>query len=194
MYEEGQPASNCPLNTSPANETHPSLCKSADDTGPQEKNTTSTGVFFYCAFDDEDNCGLSFDNTTFVTKRKIVQGYYLHIEVPANERVRMELPRSVGSRSGFCIEITQRKGAATYGEAADNEFIARLDIPSHRFSVNSSIGIDYNEWTKFDLAIEWKYKTNIAFEFSASENATAQYLDLRKLLVYKGDCLLPTTE
>ena len=52
MYEEGAPASKCPLNPKKDTE-YPNLCKANDARGPLEKNTTDTGILWYCDFPDE---------------------------------------------------------------------------------------------------------------------------------------------
>ena len=90
IYIAGDPASNCPPNTKPADKPYTSLCKSIDANGPQDKNTTDSGIIFFCNFSSDENCRLKINDTTLVTRRKIVSGHYLRFLLEANQSVEID--------------------------------------------------------------------------------------------------------
>jgi len=188
MYIAGDPASKCPLNTKPTDKPYASLCKSLDESGPQDENTTDIGIIFFCNFESDENCGLKINDTTLVSKRKIVSGHYLRLLLKADQSVQIGFPEPIKSKDGFCIEINQRKGATKAENEAANELKAKLDIPIAKFTTEIQVGLDYNEWSKSDVTVEWGYKTLLSFIFSVPSNVTQQYFDLRKILIYSGKC------
>jgi hypothetical protein len=93
------------------------------------------------------------------------------------------------SLDGFCVEILQRKGSTVHDEVPDNELKANMEIPEMRWSTSIDYGLDAAEWSRADLDIKWDMKTKIDFQFSVPANASRQYFDLKKVVIYRGACV-----
>lgn len=181
----------CPENSMPS-ANYTSLCHVVDGLSSLKANVTSN-TLFYCEFEDDKNCNIGIastnSNRTFA-KRTVIEGKYLSFELNETEQVSLELPGQFSSPVGLCINIDHRKGAAIAGEEPANELKVKVVIPDIGWQSTADFGADASRWFQSNMHMHWDYRTNITLLFSAIANSTRQYFDLKKVVIYAGECIV----
>lgn len=152
MYTQAAGASQCPKSTKKSTK-YTSLCKAEEGQTPAEKNTTDTGLIFFCDFRYNDNCRLKVEPLKLATMREIYSGRYLSLTLKQNETATIDIPGKFKSSNGFCVEVTMRKGAARAADKSNNIFNATVTIPEQKWSSADHFAMDSLQWSKSSLDI-----------------------------------------
>lgn len=191
MYRKGKPASKCPVNTVPSDE-HSALCDTIDTSGPKQFNASrvaaSSKTLYFCDFSNDSVCGLKIQhqNNSFLVDGLL--HHYLSFILNATEKVTIDLPRTFKSKTGFCVQSMQRKGANDASEASNNQLKVMLAIPDFDWFTELDFGKDSNEWITANINVNWEHSTTMQITFEVPAEAGEQFFEIRSLMIREGKC------
>ena len=191
MYKKGKPASKCPINSRPSAD-HPALCQADDSTGPQELNATrmaaSSKTLFFCNFSNDSVCDMRIQhqNNSFLVDGLLND--YLSFILKGSEKITIDMPRTFKSKTGFCVQSVQRKGANDATGVSNNKLKIMLAIPEFDWFTELDFGKDSNEWITANINVNWEHSTTIQITFEVPASAGEQFFEIKSLMIRDGRC------
>lgn len=191
MYKKGDPASKCPINSRPAVD-YSALCEANDSTGPKQYNATkiaaSRKTMFYCDFANDSVCDMKIQhqNNSFLVDGLL--NNYLSFILKASEKITIEMPRTFKSKTGFCVQSVQRKGANDAKQGSINKLKILLAIPEFDWFTELDFGKDSNEWITANINVNWEHATMIQITFEVPESGSEQFFEIKSLMIREGRC------
>lgn len=191
IYQEGEPCSRCPVNSccgeTCSKPNYPGLCQIFGNNGPQYK--LPGGALFLCTFNNEPDCAR---NTTSGEDKweisKTLSGSYIGIVLSGGKSSTLNFTKPFQGKKAMCLTSHYRKGPNRASQSGNNVAYQIVNIPGMDFSFSPEMQSNSNDFTKFSLTLNWKFRTVLSIRFVVPDGADPQYLEMKNIEVREGQC------
>nr|API81353.1 venom toxin [Hemiscorpius lepturus] len=185
FYTEGEPCSQCPLNTKCSKE-YSGLCKSQTEDGPQPKRPSSDDFIFFCDFSEQDpeRCKeVKVTGSRNFSTKHIYSGDYKTVVLQAGESIIIDFGKVYNSE-GFCPFVYTRFGSNRANDSAGS--VVEFNIGRYRIPYRPPREPVFTFMAAHMIAnLELQCKVILRVD----EDAAPQYFDIKAWGISKGDCI-----